>query len=105
MLRLRKGHRGGERYGAEARVLEEVTNHPSSARRIGGWLLVVFGIVAAIVGLFLAPLVGWEMHGELSDSQKFGRALFLVIAAAGMLMALSGWWFILRVNEKEVNEA
>lgn len=73
----------------------------SSARRVKGWLLVALGLVAAIVGLILAPLVGWEMHGELSDSQKFGRALFLAIAAAGILIALSGWWFILRVDKKE----
>ena len=101
---MRKGHRGGERYGAEAWVLEEVTNYPSSARRTGGWLLVVFGIAATILGLFLAPLVGWEMHGELSDSQKFGRALFLVIAAVGVLMALSGWRFLNKVNRKDMKE-
>ena len=72
----------------------------SSIRRIKGWLLVAFGMAAAILGLILAPLVGWEMHGELSDSQKFGRALFLAIAAAGILTSLSGWWFMLRVDNK-----
>lgn len=84
--------------------MNEMTSHQHSARRIGGWLLVAFGITAAIIGFILAPLVGWEMDGELSDSQKFGRALFLAIAAAGILMALSGWWFILRVDKKEMKE-
>ena len=74
----------------------------SSTRRVKGWFLVAFGMAAAILGLILAPLVGWDMHGELSDSQKFGRALFLAIASAGMLMALSGWWFMLRVDKKEM---
>jgi membrane protein DedA with SNARE-associated domain len=68
---------------------------------MGGWLLVIFGIAAAILGFVLVPLIGWEMHGELTDSQKFGRALFLSIAAVGVLMALSGWWFMLRVNKKK----
>jgi hypothetical protein len=87
--------------GAEVRILTEVRTPPSSARRMGGWLLVIFGIAAAILGFVLVPLIGWEMHGELTDSQKFGRALFLSIAAVGVLMALSGWWFMLRVNKKK----
>jgi flagellar motor component MotA len=74
----------------------------SSIRRVKGWLLVALGMVAAILGLIFAPLVGWEMEGELSDSQKFGRALFLAIAATGILMAVSGWWFMLRVDKKKM---
>lgn len=87
--------------GAEARILTEERSTPSSARRMGGWLLVTFGIAAAMLGFILAPLVGWEMDGELTDSQEFGRALFLLIAVAGVLMALSGWWFVLRVGKKK----
>lgn len=74
------------------------------ARRVKGWLLVALGLAAAIIGLIFAPLVGWEMEGELSDSQKLGRALFLAIAAAGVLMTLYGWWFVLRETENEMEK-